>query len=188
MASGAFDSVLTPLLADVEELLEAHRRLRTRQRGRQWRLGALNRAAVVVAVSAWESYVEEIVRLVVAYARPAHPPRASWHSWETFTANALKRFNTPDVGNTRKLIRDCLGIHDLTRDWYWRNCPVHRSRARLEEAIQIRHHVAHGVNPRPIVHNTYARQLPGFFRNLAHCTDETVRLRVVSGFGLPSPW
>ena len=62
MPSNAFTGHLTQLLRDADDLDNAHFRLRTGSPGRQYRLAALNRAAVVVCVSAWESYIEELVR------------------------------------------------------------------------------------------------------------------------------
>jgi len=54
--------------------------------------------------------------------------------------------------------------------------------------MTFRHFIAHGVNPRPIVHNHYARALPVFFRRLAQCTDEAVRHRLVTAHGVPVLW
>ena len=55
MPSHAYTNHLEVLLADAEELDSAHTRLRTGQRGRQWGLGAINRAVVVLCVSSWET-------------------------------------------------------------------------------------------------------------------------------------
>ena len=61
MNSRSFTNHLDILLADATELSDAHTRLRTGAAGRQRGLGAINRAAIVLCVSAWESYVEEII-------------------------------------------------------------------------------------------------------------------------------
>jgi hypothetical protein len=57
LPSNAFTSHLSQLLRDAVELRGAHARLKTGRRGRQYGLAALNRAAVVVAVAAWEAFV-----------------------------------------------------------------------------------------------------------------------------------
>ena len=45
-----------------------------KSRGRQWKLGALNRAAVVLCLSAWEAYVESLALEVVDLMLPPAPP------------------------------------------------------------------------------------------------------------------
>ena len=62
MASNAFTVHLEQLLGDADQLDKAHERLRTGRPGRQYGVAALNRAAVVMCVSAWEAYIEELVR------------------------------------------------------------------------------------------------------------------------------
>jgi hypothetical protein len=54
--------------------------------------------------------------------------------------------------------------------------------------MDYRHQVAHGVNPRPVIHNTYSRLLPDFFQRLARCTDNAVRAHLVAALGVPNPW
>jgi hypothetical protein len=54
--------------------------------------------------------------------------------------------------------------------------------------MDYRHEVAHGVNPRPVIHNRYSSQLPDFFRRLARCTDVAVRNHLVTTLGIVNPW
>lgn len=122
MPSNALSAHLAQLLMDATELGRIHAQLRTGQRGRQYGLASLNRAAVVIAVSAWEAYVEELAQ-------------------------------------------------DL-----------------LNEALALRHQIAHGVNPRPVIHNTYSNRLLSFVRRLAECTDNAVRNHFISSHGLMDPW
>jgi hypothetical protein len=56
------------------------------------------------------------------------------------------------------------------------------------QALDLRHQIAHGVNPRPIIHNPYSNWLPGFIRRLALCTDDGVRNHLTAALGLPNPW
>src|SRR5271166_2400918 len=80
MASNAYQNYLVPLLADAKEIDAAHQGLRTGQVGRQWRLGALNRAAVVMCLSAWEAYIEEVTKEAVQCFRPPAPHQTLWQS------------------------------------------------------------------------------------------------------------
>ena len=59
MPSSALSVHLNQLLGDATALDTIHSQLRTGLPGRQFGLASLNRAAVVISVSAWESYVEE---------------------------------------------------------------------------------------------------------------------------------
>ncbi len=188
MASNAYSQVLLVLLQDAKELDSAHSRLRTGQPGRQWGLGAINRAAVVMSLSAWEAYIENVVIEAINSFRP-NPPHPTL--WQSLNANALSqigRFNTPNVDNVRRLVADTLGLPDIDQAWHWQNTTVAQARNRLTEAINFRHQIAHGVNPRPTIHNNYTRRLPGFFRMLARATDDAVRNHLVSNLMVPQPW
>lgn len=186
MPSQARATYLEALLLDSEELSKAHTRLRTGARGRQWGLGAINRAAVVVCVSAWEAYVEELVKEALVVMQPQTGPTGAWAPLNAITQSEIKRFNTPNVENTIKLFSTCLGLPDVTAQWGWRNCDRVRAREHLNDAIQQRHRIAHGVNPRPTIHNHYSGWLPDLFRNLGACTDASVRdhLRAL-GYSVP---
>jgi hypothetical protein len=63
MSSRAYQEHLVVLLSDPEELIEAHTRLRTGNPGRQWGLGAMNRAVAVSAASAWEADRKRLMQL-----------------------------------------------------------------------------------------------------------------------------
>jgi hypothetical protein len=189
MPSVAYNQHLVVLLEDGDQLLDAHEELRTGRRGRQWGLEALNRAAVVMCVSAWQAYLQELVLEALAALQPAAP--APLGTWPTLNANArslIGRFNTPSVGNVRRLFTEALGAPDVTNAWAWQNCGVDRASSLLEKALRFRHQIAHGVNPRPVIHNQYASGLPGFFLRLGSCTDRAVREYLVRDLALPSPW
>jgi len=188
MASIAYTGHLVPLLRDAEEIKQAHSDLRTGNVGRQWGLGALNRAAVVTCLSAWEAFIEEIVKEAVTSFRPAAPANTLWQSINADARSQIGRFNTPNVENVRRLIADTIGLQDVTLNWSWRNCTVQRAKDRLTEAITFRHSIAHGVNPRPTIHNLYASQLPGFFRNLGLHTDQAIRTYIVDVLHVQNPW
>jgi hypothetical protein len=189
MPSQALTIHLEALLHDAEELSVAHTRLRTGARGRQWGLGAINRAAVVLCVSAWEAYLEEVVRESMRCLRPSTGPIGTWTVLNAIVDSQIVRFNTPNVGNTTRLFTECLGLPDVTVTWRWRNCSRTAARAYLNQALLRRHQIAHGVNPRPAIPHAYSGWLPQFFRNLATRTDTAVgaHLQVMLGMTNP-PW
>ena len=93
MPSNALSVHLNQLLGDATELDTIHSQLRTGLPGRQFGLASLNRAAVVISVSAWESYVEELMRESLAALRPAAPPLGNWPTLSAFILGELARFS-----------------------------------------------------------------------------------------------
>jgi hypothetical protein len=176
------------LLLDAEELDDSHTQLRTGNPGRQYGLASLNRAAVVMSVSAWESNVEELMRESVQALRPPALPLGTWPALNAYVTGLLGNFNTPNHVNVERLIRNCLGLADVHLFWTWQNCTSAQAVQRLTDAMTYRHQIAHGVNPRPTIHNYYSSQLPDFFRRLARCTDTAVRNHLVTVHGVVAPW
>lgn len=188
MPSSAFTVHLRQLLQDAIDLDDAHSRLRTGAPGRQYRLAALNRAAVVISVSAWESYVEELMRECLQVLRPPAPPLDPWPAVNAYVLGLLGRFNTPNAANVATLVNNCIGLADVHLAWGWRGCDSAQAVGRLNDALTHRHEIAHGVNPRPTIHNAYSSSLPMFFRRLAACTDTAVRNHLVTTLGIANPW
>jgi hypothetical protein len=90
--------------------------------------------------------------------------------------------------NVRSLLLDAIGLPDVQQSWSWRNCTTSQAVQRLGVAMRLRHQIAHGVNPRPVIHNQYSSQLPDFFRRLGSATDDAVRAHRVSVLGHSNPW
>jgi hypothetical protein len=70
----------------------------------------------------------------------------------------------------------------------WPRCTPAQAETRLGEALKIRHEIAHGVTPRPIVHNAYARELPGLFRKLGDWTDKAIKQCASSSLDISLSW
>jgi len=186
--SNAVTVHLRQLLQDAIDLDDAHSRLRTGSPGRQFRLAALNRAAVVISVSAWESYVEELMRECLQVLRPPAPPLDPWPALNAYILGLLGRFNTPNAPNVSTLINNCIGLADVQLSWVWHMCNSAQAILRLNDTLTHRHEIAHGVNPRPTIHNTYSSSLPMFLRRLAACTDTAVRNHLVATLGVANSW
>jgi hypothetical protein len=188
LPSSAFDVHLYQLLQDAYDLDGAYDRLKTGRPGRQSGLGALNRAAVVICVSAWEAYIEELVRESVIALRPVMPPTGQWSMHNAWILGQLGRFNNPNMENVRMLLSDAIGLQDVHPSWVWRNSSSAQAVQRLATAMRLRHQIAHGVNPRPLVPNDYSHELPDFFLRLGRATDQAVRDHLVNVIGLAHPW
>jgi hypothetical protein len=188
VASNAFTGHLVPLLRDADHLYDAAGQLPVGIPGRQLRVAVLNRAVVVMCVSAWEAYIEELVREALIVLRPVTPPLGLWPVLNASIRGQLGRFHTPNMENVRMLVSDAVGLQDIQYSWTWQNCTSPQAMQRLADAMTLRHQIAHGVNPRPIVATFYASQLPDFFRRLARCTDRAVRDHLVNTLGILNPW
>ena len=191
MPSNAYNDHFQVMMQDAEELLNAHRDLRTGQPGRQWGIGALNRSSLVMALSAWEHYVESLANEVVEIQMPTPPPLlpSLWHSLKTTVAAAASRMNSPTPYNVRTLLCDACGLADVTAAWSWSYSPDAKANTlALDELVKLRGQIAHGVNPRPTVHNTKAGIHVKFVRKLARATDDAVRDHLRSTMALNISW
>lgn len=187
-----------PLLKDVEELNTAHANLRTGNRGRQWDLAALNRSVIVLTVSAWEAYVEDLVLECVDLLRsptqPAQPggsplawPHNAWPALNAEVKRVAKQLHTPNPPNVKRLVATATGLADVTLGWSYRRCNNAKAIQKLDELLTLRHQIAHGVHPRPVVHNKYATWAPLFVARIVECTESTLRSHLI-GLGIPNPW
>lgn len=188
MPSPAFTNHLIPLLSDADTLFHATAQFPAGVPGRNSRVSAMNRAVVVMSVSAWEAFIEELIRVSLEALRPTTPNLGIWPALNASARSQLGRFNTPSSDNVRSLISDTLGLPDVRTSWVWQNCSSAQAVQRLGVAMSLRHQIAHGVNPRPIVETHYASRLPDFFRRLGRCTDATLRQYLVDVLGIPNPW
>lgn len=188
MPSSAFSMHLSPLLADANHVNAARDQLAAGVRGRRLRVAASNRAVVVSCVSAWEAYIEELVRESLNALRPPVPPLGLWPALNATVRVQLGRFNTPSMENIRLLIADALGLADVQTFWTWRNCTSAQAVQRLADTMALRHQIAHGVNPRPAVTTAYANEQPEFFIKLGHRTDSAIRDQLVNVHGIANPW
>lgn len=189
MPSKSYTNRLETVLADADEINIGHQGLRTGNAGRQYGLGALNRAVVVMSVSAWETYLEEVLKEVLVMLKPPQPPLGVWPSMNALARSQIGRFNNPNVQNTKDLFRDCIGLEDISFHWRWKHNDPQKACRRLEEAIRYRHHIAHGVVPRPVIHNQqYARRLPIFFRKLGNATDTGITKYFANHLGIATGW
>jgi len=188
VSSRAFAIHLRQLLKDADALRAAHSQLSTTTAGRPPAGAAINRAIVVACVSAWESYLEELIRECVEVLRPPEPPMGAWPSLKAYVFGLLTRFHSPNSANVKNLIDQVLSLPNIHHFWTWPRCSSAQAVVRLEAVMKFRHEIAHGINPRPTVHNSYASLLPGLILKLADCTDKAVRHHLIHTYHLSDPW
>lgn len=194
MPSHAFSNHLLEVLQDADEILDAQIQLNAAllppaAPGAIWGIGALNRAAVVMLVSAWEAYVEQVAIEAVEALRPAsNVPLGNWPALYAAVKASAGQLHQPNVQNVRMLISSSIGLADITASWTWHGMTVPGACQMLERAVATRNRVAHGVNPRPPVPTAEPTDLQVFFQQLASRTDAGIRDYLVNNLGIVHPW
>lgn len=158
---------------DVAELLRQHDACTNRKVGRPLpRLEVLKRAAVILAVTAWESFIEDSIRnratsniesashpsdvrsLFNSVAqgwlegKPKPTDLANWAGtgWKGLLKNKLEKdllaWNSPNSENVRALSKRYLG-QDRTTHWHWERTTTTLAVRRLDALIRLRGQVVH---------------------------------------------
>ena len=196
----AFQTAIT----EADNLLSIHGAVRT-GRGRRFKEPSLNRAAVVFAVGAWQTFVEGSVRYFLESMEPdpSHHEDGSrnpdylaalsaWRVVNAAATNALGRFNTPRADEVRSLYR-FVG-HDPFSSWAW-STGSHTTTSRatalkLDAWLLVRNAIAHGsgtlpdvdvLNKKPdgtrTLHKKNASSCIQFVRQLVNQTDRGLPVR-----------
>lgn len=106
----------------------------------------LKRAGLVMAMTAWETYVEDRVEEAVAARLKAinGSPVAAFVNARL--SEELKRFHNPNAEKTRKLFLDYLQV-DVCASWKWMNYEPASARKTLDELLSRRGDAVHRSKP-----------------------------------------
>jgi hypothetical protein len=146
------------LIENAVDLIEISAERRS-GRGRRREEMSLNRGAVILAVAAWQTFVEETTRGIVdTLAVGATSPLHKLIKADAFSA--IGRFNTPNSVNSLDLFArvgfDPAPTWGVTFRWVWARLgsggPITKSlsptpaqaRFELDAWLQVRHRIAHG--------------------------------------------
>lgn len=139
MPSVAAD-VFAQSILDAENLLAHFNKLNTKPPPPE--IEVLKRAGLIMAMTAWETYVED--RVVEASTARLHGLADS--SIASFVqsklADEIKRLHNPTSEKTIQLFRDYADI-DLTNQWTWNNYDAKTVRERLNQYMKLRGDVVH---------------------------------------------
>ncbi len=135
-ASTAF----TESIKDAEELLQHFDAINTKPPPANAEV--LKRAALIMALTAWESYVEDRAAEALAdrIAFISGSPVAEFIT-KKFNEE-IKRLNNPNATKTKSLFMDYLGV-DVTQYWEWSNMDIPKVRQCLDELLAKRGDAAH---------------------------------------------
>jgi len=102
----------------------------------------LKRAGLIVAMTAWETYVEDRVMEASAERLKGLTDSQIATFVESRLAEEIKRLHNPTSDKTIQLFRDYTGI-DLTDSWSWNNFEPKTVRERLNQLMKLRGDVVH---------------------------------------------
>ena len=106
------------------------------------------RAGLVMAMTAWETYVEDRVQEGVEH-RVAQDRGFAAEFMLGRLREELKRLNNPSWERTKKLFKDYLQI-DVTAHWNWSGYGRERATETLNSLLEMRGTVVHRSTPRSV--------------------------------------
>lgn len=164
-------------ILDAENLLQHFNDLNTQPPPPQ--IEVLKRAGLVMAMTAWETYVED--RVTEACEKRlenlADPHLAQFVSARL--GEEIRRLNNPGSAKTLKLFRDFAGV-DLKDRWCWNNCEGDTARQRLDEYMKKRGEVVHRSRPLGQAGNGHAvkkgelEKAISFLKHLVEATERAL--------------
>lgn len=137
----------------------------------------LKRAGLVMALTAWETYVED--RLTEEMNKKLGVVAGSYvGDFVLKKLNAdLKQFHNPTSDKTKRIFEEYLGF-DVTEGWFWANYDPAKSRATLNRWISKRGDAVHRSKPvsngSPVAHLIKRDELEKvirFIKDLVKATD-----------------
>jgi hypothetical protein len=142
-------------------------------------LEVLKRAGLIIALTAWETYVEDRIEESVQglLSKSANPQVAKFMT--SRLDDELKRFHNPNSEKTKKLFFDYLGI-DLFNYWGWNNFDLDKIKKTLDELVSKRGEAAHRAktqaisNEPDLIKIEDLRKSITFLRKLVETTDKAL--------------
>ena len=139
----------------------------------------LKRAGLVMAFTAWETYVEDRIREAVRDRTQIVNGSPIGEFVVRRLEEDLKRFNTPNSERTRKLFLDYLQI-DVTSKWKLMNHAPAEARKHLDLLISRRGAVVHRsisnegkAAPHPVKRDELSKAI-GFLKDLVKATEQAL--------------
>ena len=141
----------------------------------------LKRAGLIMALTAWETFVEDRAREEVLrnpeVVKGGHAGKFMLAKLE----EELKRFNNPTSDKTRKLFLDYIGI-DVTTQWKWAGYDCMSAKTKLNDLLGLRGEIVHRAKepdiggpskPHPVTRDDLVKALR-FLKNLVDVTDKVL--------------
>jgi len=137
----------------------------------------LKRAALIMVLTAWETYVEDRVIEILDVKYGVIKGSSLGDFVENKLAEELKRFNNPDSQKTKKLFMDFIGV-DVTEKWLWANTDPKSARTILNQWINKRGEAVHRSRVEQqeahIVKRDEIDKCVRFFKELVNATESAL--------------
>lgn len=137
----------------------------------------LKRAGLVMALTAWETYVEDRAREEVRLRLRAVNGSPVGKFMEARLDEELRRFHNPTAEKTKRLFCDFLDV-DVTTGWEWPNYDAPKAKKSLDDWIAKRGEAVHrskppsnGIPAPHLVKRDDLKQCIKFLRCLVDATD-----------------
>ncbi len=106
-----------------------------------------NMAYMILLYAEWQIFIQNVTRMGVERIRSLH--NLSDEDAEKLnqkTQKALSEFGNPTCSHINKLIKDTLGIKNISSHWAYDNYSTEESKRILREISEIRNKIAHEAN------------------------------------------
>ena len=138
---------------------------------------ALKKASLIMALTAWETYVEDVVTELFNIKFSLVKGSTLGDFAEKQLKERLKQFHNPDSRKTKHLFEEFFGV-DITESWQWNNVLPKDARTQLNKWISIRgdavHRVEVDVNQPHVIRKDELAKCIRFIEELAQATDKAV--------------
>ncbi|MCA3215245.1 MAG: hypothetical protein ING39_07495 [Burkholderiales bacterium] len=169
-------------ILDSERLLENFNKLNTLPPPPD--IEVLKRAGLVMAMTAWETYVEDRVQEAADIRLSGLTDAAIGTFVRSKLTDEIKRLHNPTSEKTAQLFRDYANV-DVTAGWVWPNFDPVRARETLNSLMKLRGDVVHRSRPPaepgpPQPHPVTKEDLRKAIRFLRDLVDATEKALVAS--------
>ncbi|MBJ7537464.1 HEPN domain-containing protein [Marinomonas transparens] len=140
---------------------------------------ALKRAALIMTLTAWETYVEDIATELFTNKFGVLQGCHIGNYLEREFTNRLKMFHNPDSQKTKLLFSDFFGI-DVTESWVWGNYLEHKlAKKELDRWLKRRGEAVHrsqvDMTKPDLIKRKELDQCIRFISELVTITDKTLQ-------------
>jgi hypothetical protein len=171
-------TVFLESIKDSENLLSFFDKLNTQPPPPE--LEVLKRAGLVMALTAWETYVEDRVQEAAALRLEALADSTLAEFVQRRLADEIKRLNNPSSDKTGQLFHDYAGA-DVLAGWCWNNVDAKTAKQRLDGYLKLRGDVVHRSRvvvkgppqPDPVTRESLVKAI-GFLKELVKATDKVL--------------
>jgi hypothetical protein len=178
MAASRAQATFLEGITDAENLLSFFDKLNTQPPPPE--LEVLKRAGLVMALTAWETYVEDRVQEEAARRLEGVADSALADFVNRRLADEIKRLHNPSTDKTNQLFYDYAGV-DVSSSWTWSNIDAKTAKQRLDGYLKLRGDVVHRSRvvskgppqPDPVTRDTLVKAI-GFLKELVKATDRAL--------------